>query len=198
MDEPLSNLDAKLREALRVELEHMQKTQESTTLFVTHDQIEALTMADRLAVLQSGRVVQIGTPVDIYDRPATVFVAELVGTPRINLLRARRENGSLRVLDSTMQVPAPDGHAIPPGVLLGVRPEDIYLDTSGSHLGRVSLIEPLGAETILYIKAGEQTLLSMIPGITSLHIGDEVRFSVTPERLHYFGEDGRRIVPGRL
>src|SRR5690606_17866928 len=92
MDEPLSNLDAKLREALRVELQHLQKTQGSTTLFVTHDQIEALTMADRIAVLDEGRVVQVGTPDDIYDRPANTFVARLVGTPRINLLDTERAN----------------------------------------------------------------------------------------------------------
>ena len=92
MDEPLSNLDAKLREALRVELKHLQKTQGSTTLFVTHDQIEALTMADRIAVLNEGEVVQQGTPDDIYDRPATTFVAQLVGTPKINLLAASRQD----------------------------------------------------------------------------------------------------------
>ena len=95
MDEPLSNLDAKLRESLRVELQHLQKTQGDTTLFVTHDQIEALTMADRIGVLNEGRLVQIGTPEDIYDRPATTFVATLVGTPRINLLEARREDGTI-------------------------------------------------------------------------------------------------------
>jgi multiple sugar transport system ATP-binding protein len=91
MDEPLSNLDAKLRESLRVELQHLQKTQGDTTLFVTHDQIEALTMADRIAVLDKGRIIQVGTPADIYDRPATTFVATLVGTPRINLMDARSE-----------------------------------------------------------------------------------------------------------
>ncbi len=92
MDEPLSNLDAKLRESLRVELKHLQKTQGSTTLFVTHDQIEALTMADRIAVLDAGKILQVGTPHDIYDRPATTFVAQLVGTPRINLAaRAARQ-----------------------------------------------------------------------------------------------------------
>ena len=100
MDEPLSNLDAKLREALRVELEHIQKTQGSTTLFVTHDQVEALTMADRIGVLLEGKLVQLGDPNEIYDRPATVFVAQLVGTPRINLMKAERDNGLLHVEDS--------------------------------------------------------------------------------------------------
>src|SRR5512146_943749 len=124
MDEPLSNLDAKLREALRVELQHLQKTQGSTTLFVTHDQIEALTMADRIAVLHEGRVVQQGTPDDIYDLPATTFVAQLVGTPKINLLPATRADGTVRVKDSKVTVPAPR-LALPDSFLLGVRPEDI-------------------------------------------------------------------------
>ncbi len=103
MDEPLSNLDAKLRESLRVELQHLQKTEGTTTLFVTHDQIEALTLADRIAVLDNGNIVQIGTPYDIYDQPATTFVAQLVGIPRINLMEAERENGSLHICDSVDQ-----------------------------------------------------------------------------------------------
>ncbi|HTZ50446.1 MAG TPA: ABC transporter ATP-binding protein, partial [Spirochaetia bacterium] len=107
MDEPLSNLDAKLRESLRVELKHLQKTQGSTTLFVTHDQVEALTMADRIAVLDKGRIAQQGTPDEIYDRPANTFVAQLVGTPRINLLPAARANGTVRVRGSCVAVPAP-------------------------------------------------------------------------------------------
>ncbi|MFN2188922.1 MAG: ABC transporter ATP-binding protein, partial [Candidatus Promineifilaceae bacterium] len=100
MDEPLSNLDAKLRETLRVELQHIQKTQGSTTLFVTHDQVEALTMADRIAVLNEGKIVQMGSPRDIYDRPASVFVSQLVGTPRINLVPAVVENSSIKIVDS--------------------------------------------------------------------------------------------------
>jgi multiple sugar transport system ATP-binding protein len=137
MDEPLSNLDAKLREALRVELQHLQKTQGSTTIFVTHDQIEALTMADRIAILNQGRIIQIGTPEDIYDRPATTFVAQLVGTPRINLLRAAKENGSLLVEKSNLHVPVPLDRSLEQDLLLGVRPEDILLDPGGEFNGKV-------------------------------------------------------------
>src|SRR5581483_1109376 len=97
MDEPLSNLDAKLRESLRVELKHLQKTLGKTIIYVTHDQIEALTMADRIAVLNEGKIVQDGTPDDIYDRPATTFVAQLVGTPRINLFEAERRDGKAAI-----------------------------------------------------------------------------------------------------
>lgn len=192
MDEPLSNLDAKLREALRVELQHLQKTQGITTLFVTHDQIEALTMADRIAVLNNGRIIQVGTPTDIYDRPATTFVAQLVGTPRINLVQARRENGRLHIEGSSLYFPAPQ-LALPESMLLGIRPEDIIPHPQGEFQGRLLLTEPLGVETILHIKAGEQTLISLVPGMTSLRIGDEVRFNTNPDRLHYFKLDRQRV-----
>jgi len=193
MDEPLSNLDAKLRETLRVELKHLQKTQGSTTLFVTHDQIEALTMGERIAVLNKGRILQIGAPEDIYDRPATTFVAQLVGTPKINLVQTNREDGSLNVSNSAIQLPVPEGGELPPSFTLGVRPEDVKPDREGEFPGHITLIEPLGVETILHIKSGEQTLLSLIPGLTDLRIGDEVRFNIVRERLHYFQESGKRI-----
>jgi multiple sugar transport system ATP-binding protein len=193
MDEPLSNLDAKLREALRVELQHLQKTQGSTTLFVTHDQIEALTMGDRIAVLNKGRIVQVGMPEDIYDRPATTFVAQLVGTPRINLIETNCENNTLYVTDSAVHLPMPAGKDLPASFLLGVRPEDVQPRADGDFPGQIVLIEPLGVETILHIRTGKQTLLSLIPGMTDLRIGDEVRFNVIRERLHYFRPDGARI-----
>jgi len=191
MDEPLSNLDAKLRESLRVELKHLQKTQGSTTLFVTHDQIEALTMADRIAVLDAGKLLQIGTPHDIYDRPATTFVAQLVGTPRINLLNAHRENGSLNIAQSDLSVPAPQADT-PAEVLVGIRPEDVK-PGSGEYRGELVLTEPLGVETILHIKAGGQTLLSVIPGASAYRIGENLPFSLAQERLHYFELEGQRI-----
>ncbi len=193
MDEPLSNLDAKLREALRVELKHVQKTQNSTTLFVTHDQIEALTMADRIAVLNHGQIIQMGTPDDIYDRPATTFVAQLVGTPRINLFDACRENGTLLIKDSTISTPVPAEEQIPTDFLLGIRPEDVRLSADGEFVGQIALTEPLGVETVIHVKSGEQTLLSIVPGITSLRVGEDVRFSIARERLHYFAPDGTRI-----
>jgi multiple sugar transport system ATP-binding protein len=194
MDEPLSNLDAKLREALRIELEHLQKMQGSTTLFVTHDQVEALTMADRIAVLRQGRIVQIGTPNDIYDRPATTFVAELVGSPKINLLEAGYANGTLHVTNSSIQMSlgAVAGN-LPASFVLGIRPEDVHPHQEGDFSGQIALIEPLGVETVLHIKAGEQTLISTVPGITQLRRGNEVRFNIARERLHYFRPDGVRV-----
>lgn len=193
MDEPLSNLDAKLRESLRIELEHIQKTQHATTLYVTHDQVEALTLADRIAVLRQGRVIQLGAPQDIYDRPATVFVAQLVGTPRINLLPAMRTNGVLQIEQSPLQIPA-GSTALPAKFTLGIRPEDVQVTADGAFGGEIALIEPLGVETILYIKSGSQTLLSLASGMVQQRIGESVRFSIVRERLHYFDGDGARVV----
>jgi multiple sugar transport system ATP-binding protein len=194
MDEPLSNLDAKLREALRVELKHLQKTRASTTLFVTHDQIEALTMADRIAVLDHGKVVQLGTPHDIYDRPATTFVAQLVGSPRINLMAAARENGSIHVPNSPIKLPIGNrSGALPDSFTLGVRPEDVHPNNDGPFTGRVALIEPLGVETLLYIKSGQQTLVSTVPGMTRIQLGSDLHFDIVRERLHFFNPDGQRV-----
>jgi multiple sugar transport system ATP-binding protein len=193
MDEPLSNLDAKLRESLRVELQHLQKTQGDTTLLVTHDQIEALTMADRIAVLDQGRIIQVGTPADIYDKPATTFVATLVGTPRINLMRVKRQDGFLYIEDSELKIPTPGVASLPEQLLLGIRPEDVRVGAGGPYVGRISLTEPLGVETIVHIQSGKQTLLSLMSGITSVKVGDQVEFSFFQERLHLFGTDGKRI-----
>lgn len=194
MDEPLSNLDAKLRETLRVELQHIQKTQASTTLFVTHDQIEALTMADRIAVLDHGKIIQIGTPDDIYDRPATTFVAQLVGTPRINLVKAERKNGNLLVENSALQISLPQEWDPPSEFVMGIRPEDIKPDKEGKFEGVLTLLEPLGVETILHLTSGEQTLLSLIPGMTEFKIGESIKFNITQERLYCFDNDGNSLL----
>jgi multiple sugar transport system ATP-binding protein len=192
MDEPLSNLDAKLRESLRVELKHLQKTQGSTTLFVTHDQVEALTMADRIAVLNEGKVMQQGTPDDIYDAPATTFVAQLVGSPKINLLEAVRSNGSVKVGSSGITLPAPRVE-LPESFLLGVRPEDIRPSPAGAFTATLTLTEPLGVETILHLKAGETRLVGLVPGMAAQKAGDTVRFDIVQEKLHFFGHDNARI-----
>ena len=199
MDEPLSNLDAKLREALRVELSHLQKTQGSTTLFVTHDQIEALTMAERIAVLNHGRIVQIGSPTDIYDRPATTFVAQLVGSPKINLLRAGRER----------QQAEPRRERRPPASRGRVRRTAIACPRSSSWAsgrrtsgwpasglfgGEVMLVEPLGVETLLHIKVGGQTVVSTVSGMSQVKRGENVRFNLLQDRLHFFNPvSGERL-----
>ena len=192
MDEPLSNLDAKLRESLRIELKHLQKTQNSTTLFVTHDQIEALTMADRIAVLDNGQILQTGTPADIYDRPATVVVAQLVGTPRINLYAATRQGETFTFEDSDLTLHC-NGVELPDQFLFGVRPEDVALNENGTFAGRVILIEPLGVESIIHLRIGEQVLLSVVPGVAPYGIDTNIQFDIAPDRLHFFDLDGKRI-----
>ncbi len=195
MDEPLSNLDAKLREALRVEIQHLQRTQGSTTLFVTHDQVEALTMADRIGVLNEGRLVQIGTPEDIYDRPASMFVAHLIGTPGINLLNISRENGTLHIDDSPIKLSLERStDMLPDHFVLGVRPEDVQPQTEGDFQGQVTLIEPLGVETILHIKSGKQVLLSTISGMPHWKIGEQIRFNIVREHLHFFDRSSQNRI----
>ena len=195
MDEPLSNLDAKLREALRVELQHLQKTQGSTTLFVTHDQIEALTMADRIAVLNEGRIIQVGTPEDIYDLPASTFVAQLVGSPRINLYKSQWMDNTVTISESDVHLPGQLGSKLPSDFLLGIRPENVKPDPNGKFTGQLVLTEPLGVETILHIQSGQRTLLSLVPGISSYRLGDVVKFNIATEHIHYFGLNGDRLQP---
>ena len=194
MDEPLSNLDAKLREALRIELSRLQRESHSTTLFVTHDQIEAMTLADRIGVLREGVLVQVGTPREIYDFPATTFVAKLVGVPRINLYDAAHADGMIHVPESTIRLPAPAHAELPESFTLGFRPEDAQITPDGDLSGQITLLEPLGVETIVHIRSGRQSLLSTVSGIADFNIGSEVRYRIVHERLHFFDrKTGRRL-----
>jgi ABC-type sugar transport system ATPase subunit len=145
-------------------------------------------------VLDCGHIIQVGTPEDIYDRPANTFVAQLVGTPKINLVEARRQDGMLHVAGSDIHLPVDTRSAgFPESLVLGIRPEDVRVGPDGEFGGQIVLSEPLGAETILHVRSGDQTLLSVVPGLAGLGIGDNVRFDAVRSRLHYFGADGARI-----
>ncbi len=149
-------------------------------------------MADRIAVLNQGQIIQIGTPDDIYDRPATMFVAQLVGSPSINLAKAGHQNGTLQVENSVIQFQLGEKAAnLPANFILGIRPEDVQPDPDGNFSGLVTLIEPLGVETILHIKVGEQTLLSTVSGMNIWRIGETVHFNILQERLHYFNPENK-------
>ena len=193
MDEPLSNLDAKLREALRVEIKHLQKVEGISTLYVTHDQIEALTMADRIGILNQGKLVQVGTPDDIYDRPINTFVAKLVGTPRINLIQAQNLNGKSTIVGSEIIVPPPPGAASIDLFSMGIRPEDITISTEGEFSGAIALTEPLGVETIVHILSGGVTLISLVTGLIDFKVGEKIKFNIKKENIHYFDQQGDRI-----
>jgi len=176
MDEPLSSLDAKLREGLRVELKRIQVDLGATILYVTHDQLEAMTLAERIGVLCEGRLVQIGTPYQVYAEPASSYVAMRLGSPRINLLPP----GALGVTDG------PDGTAI-----VGVRPEDVVIAEGGG--ARVRAVEHLGAETVIVLDAeGEEVHALARPG-DSYVPGMEVALSALPGTALFFGADDRRI-----
>lgn len=192
MDEPLSNLDAKLREALRAELKHLQKEEGVTTLYVTHDQIEALTMADRIGVLNRGKLVQVGTPEDIYDRPASTYVAKLVGSPRINLLSGKMSNRKLSLTELGIDIDI-DGILTNDQLEVGIRPENVMITPFGKHKGEVIITEPLGAETVIHIKCGEGEIVSMVAGLVQLNHGDKVSFDIDKNHLHLFNEQGNRI-----
>ena len=195
MDEPLSNLDAKMRESLRVEIQHLQKLQGITTIFVTHDQIEALTMADRIGVLNKGKIIQIGTPVEIYDTPATTFVAQLIGTPRITLAKCERKDGQYQLLGSQIKMAVPESilQSLPREFQFGIRAEDVQVESDGDFSGEVVLKEPLGTNTILHIKSGEQIFTSMLAGMTDIKLGELVHFSLDTDQAHFFNAQGARV-----
>jgi multiple sugar transport system ATP-binding protein len=136
--------------------------------------------------------VQEGLPDDIYDRPATTFVAQLVGTPRINLFEAERRDGKAAIKQSAITVEAQQ-QKLPETLLLGIRPEDIRPAADGEFAGQVVLKEPLGVETVLHIKSGEQTLLSLVPGMSDARIGDTVKFNINSRKLHFFDMKRKRL-----
>ncbi|MEV0250757.1 ABC transporter ATP-binding protein [Nocardia sp. NPDC050712] len=191
MDEPLSNLDAKLRSATRAELIALHRRLGATFLYVTHDQVEAMTMATRIALLDAGRVEQVGTPEELYDRPRTAFVAGFLGSPPMNLFPAvvTARDGGLRVLsdgiDADLDITADSGGDT--AVLAGIRPERLRLDAAGSAVrGRVRMVENLGSEELVHVVAGAHTLCARLPRPAGVRTGDDVAFRVDPAHIHLF------------
>lgn len=181
MDEPLSSLDARLREDLRVELKHIQEDLGATILYVTHDQIEAMTLADRIGVLADGRLVQIGTPREIYNEPASVYVAMRLGSPRINLLPV----GALGLANS------PAGAAT-----IGVRPEDVILGQGGAA-ARVMVVEHLGAETVILVETEGRKVHALAGAGVMRRVGEETTVRMLPGAALFFDRDGCRVVAAR-
>jgi multiple sugar transport system ATP-binding protein len=197
MDEPLSNLDAKLRVHTRAELKGLQQQLGTTTVFVTHDQAEAMTMADRIAVMDRGALQQVGTPDDVYDRPANLFVAQFMGSPPMNTLVVTRQDGQL-VAEGGWPFPIPERvHSLPDDPLtLGVRPEDIAIsltESAGRYRATVFVSEPLGNEVIVNVNVGPALIKVRAQPSVRPARGDTVYLTADPERLHLFGSDGRRL-----
>jgi sn-glycerol 3-phosphate transport system ATP-binding protein len=191
-DEPLSNLDAKLRVSMRVEIRKLQRAFATTSIYVTHDQLEAMTLADLLVVMNAGQVEQIGSPLEVYEKPATTFVAAFIGAPAMNLLQvSAAEAGSL----------APS-HVVPAeGAVIGLRPDDLKLGTpAGPSAGvvldlTVTAVERVGPECYVYGSpaVGRGEIIVRVPGIAAPAIGERVRALASPDRLHLFSTAGRRL-----
>ncbi len=173
MDEPLSSLDAKLRESLRVELKNIQTNLNATILYVTHDQAEATTLADKIGVLKEGHLVQIGTPEEIYENPNSIYVSQRLGSPKINILP-----GTLLGMDD---VPT-----------FGIRPENITIG-NGNHSGKIISIENLGSETVVALNFKDQEILVSIQGNYKSSINETINFDINNEKVLKFDQEGNRI-----
>lgn len=203
-DEPLSNLDAQLRGELRLEIKKLHRRLGATMMFVTHDQVEAMTLADRIVVMNQGQVMQIGSPREIYDRPVNLFTARFVGGTPMNILPARIGPDAGILLDgavTSLRMPDVAGCRADHAVVLGVRPEEISIGdtqaTEGLVLdGAVSALEPLGAETLVHIDAAGTTLVGRVSGRRNLAIGERVRMHAPAPVLHLFDAvTGKAIRP---
>ncbi len=190
LDEPLSNLDAQIRTQARGEIRRLQQGLGVTSILVTHDQAEALAMADRIAVFSTGALQQFATPDDLYRRPANAFVARFVGHPPMNLLEGRFENGHFAA--GALRVPVSGAHPPGPG-FLGIRPEDATF--GGEVPARVTLVEPLGREVLLTLRVGEVDFRMLAAQAVRPELGAEVRLGIPPERVHLFDHAGVRIAP---
>jgi multiple sugar transport system ATP-binding protein len=193
-DEPLSNLDAKLRVAMRTEIKALHQRLKTTSIYVTHDQIEAMTMADRIVVMRDGIVEQTGTPLDLYDHPANVFVAGFIGSPAMNLVQGTWSEGAVRVGDARLPVTRAVRVAEGQAVRVGLRPEHLAPAGDGPLAARVEVIEPTGADTMLMCSLGGEALTVVVRDRVALRPGDTVRLAPEPGRLHVFdAADGRSL-----
>jgi multiple sugar transport system ATP-binding protein len=194
MDEPLSNLDAKLREVLRSELKGLQMNLGSTFLYVTHDQVEAMTMGERIGLLNKGRLIQVGTPHDIYNHPANIYVAEFVGTPTINLLDGRIQDNRLVIIKDEFQIDL-DRNSINSlngfagEVKIGIRSEDLELAVERGINGQIYGVEDMGMGKIVTIKINDHLLRATVDAKYRFEIDANVRFQINLEKLHFFDKN---------
>jgi multiple sugar transport system ATP-binding protein len=198
-DEPLSNLDAKLRVQMRSEIKELHQRLLTTTIYVTHDQIEAMIMADKIVVMQNGVVEQVGAPLELYDKPANVFVATFIGSPSMNLF-----SGIVEVIDGDLVLRTEEGAALPlpagrsdlvgKRIVYGIRPEDILVGNGPGATARISTVEPTGAETLLLCKLGSVNMVVVSRERVAVGPGSEIALTFPTERLHLFDKSsGRRL-----
>jgi multiple sugar transport system ATP-binding protein len=196
-DEPLSNLDAKLRVQMRAEIKALHQKVRTTAIYVTHDQIEAMTLAHRIAVMNAGRIEQLGTPLELYRAPANRFVAGFIGSPAMNFLPGRIEAGRVRVdgADGAL-APAPTGAAEGATVEVGLRPEHLRPAEAGLS-GTVAQVEPTGSQTHLLIEFAGRQLVTVLEGMVAAAPGDAITLGIRPENVQVFAaETGRAMTAG--
>jgi multiple sugar transport system ATP-binding protein len=195
-DELLSNLDAKLRVQMRSEIKHNHQRLGTITVYVTHDQIEAVTMADKIVVLHDGRVEQIGTPLELYDRPANLFVAGFIGSPAMNVLTGTVRGGKFRIGgEAAVSLPFTGYDLEGRDVTIGIRPEHVVLDPQGV-LAQVTTVEPTGAETYVALRLAGQNVVALFRDRIALSPGDRIAIAPDLERIHIFdSQSGQRIEP---
>ncbi|MBT3683141.1 MAG: sn-glycerol-3-phosphate ABC transporter ATP-binding protein UgpC [Candidatus Marinimicrobia bacterium] len=193
-DEPLSNLDAKLRLQMRTEIKKLHDRLKTTMVYVTHDQVEAMTMGDRIAILKDGVIQQLGTPQEVFSRPTNIFVGSFIGSPPMNFISGNIQNN--KFINEIMEIELIDvkvgKSAEGSKVTLGIRPGDIALNDEGIHLKLIAS-ELLGDETILHLSAGDDTILVKLPSIYNAKIGDEIGVRFNLSEIHLFNSKGKRI-----
>ncbi|UHS63731.1 sn-glycerol-3-phosphate ABC transporter ATP-binding protein UgpC [Agrobacterium vaccinii] len=200
-DEPLSNLDAKLRGQVRTEIKKLHQALGTTIIYVTHDQVEAMTLADRIVILKGGEIEQVGTPDEVYNQPASVFVGGFVGSPAMNFAKARVDGGNLvfsngdslpvSAIRSSGQVGAINGR----NVTVGIRPEHFSADASQVLLTcQVQVVEPLGSDTLVHFAIGGETLTARMPPETRIKAGETLKIGVDPAKIHLFDAETERAI----
>jgi len=189
-DEPLSNLDAKLRVQTRAEITKLQQSLGTTSVYVTHDQVEAMTMGHRITVMRDGKIQQVGTPLEVYENPANAFVAQFIGTPPMNLLQTTVEDSTLHASSFTLPLRIP----LAPGrrVIAGIRPE--HLTIGNDIRATVDLVEPIGHESIVYATAGSEKLVAIFDPHDAPHTGDTIFLGVDMDRVHLFDAESENAI----
>jgi len=204
LDEPLSNLDAQLRVRMRTQLKNLQRRLNVTTLYVTHDQVEAMTLADRIAILKEGRIQQIGSPIEVYHKPLNTFVASFLGTPSMNLLNARlcQQGTEIFIKIDNCRLKLPPAYRESLGRLegrefiLGIRPEDIKLLPYESREGFSAVlenVEPLGNEMLLHFRINGGKIIARLSEYEEFKIGESFNIAVEFDKIHLFDKEGRRL-----
>jgi multiple sugar transport system ATP-binding protein len=195
-DEPLSNLDAKLRVQMRTEIKELHQRLKTTTIYVTHDQVEAMTMADKIVVMQSGHIEQIGAPLELFDRPANLFVAGFIGSPAMNMLKGKVRLGERPAVEvDSVALPFAGARQVADGqdVIYGVRPEHIELAADGFP-ARISVVEPTGSETLVFLRFGESEIVALFRERHDFKPGNRLNLKPRPDLVHVFdAATGKRL-----